>query len=176
VCPNEIAEPIKWLGETIGFSVQTFILFISAVAAVWVIKASKTQEKRRATVDLIIEQKRDQPLVAARRALLTMHEAGEKNLAKHLEDDSSNEYKAIMLVLNAYEFLSSGIREGAFDEGTYNRLRYTNVRKDWDALCAFILEFRRARSSATLFQDFQWLNERWRKRPLKADHEPSSII
>jgi Domain of unknown function (DUF4760) len=169
VWSNEIAEPVRWLGETIGFWVQTSILAVSALAALWVIKASKTQEKRRSTVDLIVEQKRDRDLTEARRVILAMHEAGEKNLAKHLESESSVEYNAILLVLNAYEFVSSGIREGAFDEGTYKRLRYSNVRKDWDALCAFVFEFRRVKSGQTLFQDFQWLNERWRKSPLKAD-------
>ena len=73
---NEIAGPVRWLGETFGFWVQTSILAVSALAALWVIKASKTQEKRRSTVDLIVEQKRDRDLTEARRVILAMHEAG----------------------------------------------------------------------------------------------------
>lgn len=167
----ELAEPFKWLGDTIGFWVQTFILTISAVAAVAIIWSSKSQEKRRATVDLIIEQKRDPALQDARKILMKMHEDGEKNLARHLQDPSCEQYKSILFVLNAYEFVASGIREGAFHEGTYKRLRYFNVQRDWDALCGFVQEFRRNKGSATLFQDFQWLSGRWGKKPLKADNQ-----
>jgi preprotein translocase subunit Sss1 len=108
-----VAEPVRWLGETIGFWIQTAILTVSAVGAVWIVAARGSQEKRRATVDLIIEQKRDEALQNARLVLRKMHEAGEKNLAKHLEKPDSEEYKSILLVLNGYEFVSCGIRSGA---------------------------------------------------------------
>src|SRR2546422_4585482 len=123
--PRDIAEPFRWLGETIGFWIQTLILAVSAIAAIWVIQASKRQEKRRATIDAVIDQKRNKDLVGARRVLLKMHESGEKNLAKHLEKTESEEYQSILLILNTYEFMAVGIREGAFDENTYKRLRYS---------------------------------------------------
>lgn len=172
---TDFAESPRWLGETIGFWIQTFILTVSAVAAVAIIWSSKSQEKRRATVDLIIEQKRDEKIQTARHLILRMHEDGEKNLARHLQDPNCEQYKAILAVLNAYEFVASGIRSGAFHEGTYKRLRYFNLRRDWDALCGFVQEFRRSKGSATLFQDFQWLNGRWAKDPLKADNEQHLI-
>jgi hypothetical protein len=167
--PSDLAEPVKWLGETVGFWIQNLILTVSAIAAIWVIRASKTQEKRRATIDLVMDQKRDVTLVAARHTLMSLHESGEKNFAKYLEDTSSNQYKAILSVLNAYEFVGSGIREGAFDEDTYKRLRYSNVLRDWDNLCAFVLAFRRQKGIEGLFQEFEWLDKRWRKKRFKTD-------
>jgi hypothetical protein len=80
-----------------------------------------------------------------------------------------------MRVLNMHEFAASGIREGAFCEKTYKRIRYSTVRKDWSALCGFVMEIRKRRASQTLFQEFQWLNERWAKDTLKADH-PNSLV
>jgi len=167
VSANEIAEPVKWLGETIGFWVQNGILTISAIAAIWVIKSSKTQEKRRATIDVVMHQKKDDALQSARRVVLKLHESGECNFAKYLESTSSEEYKSILLVLNGYEFVASGIREGAFDEKTYKRLRYSTVLRDWGNLCAFILAFRRSKKIDELFQEFEWLYEQWKDRPLK---------
>lgn len=166
-----VAEPVKWLGETIGFWIQNLILAVSAIAAIWVIKASKIQEKRRATIDLVMDQKRDQQLQKDRHFVLKMHEDGERNFAKHLENRESSEYKAILSVLNAYEFVGSGIREGAFDEDTYKRLRYSNVLRDWDNLCGFVLAFRRQKDISGLFQEFEWLVKRWRKHPLKIDSD-----
>lgn len=100
-----------------------------------------------------------------------MHDNHEKNLAKHLDDPASEECKSIIEVLNAYEFIASGIRQGAFDEATYKRLRYSNVVKDWNILCAFVLELRNNKGSTTLFQDFKWLASRWQAKPLKPDEE-----
>jgi len=170
VCADEIAGPVKWLGETIGFWVQTFILFISALAATWVIRSSKTQEKRRATIDVVMHQKSDDKLIEARSVLLGLLDRGEGNFAKYLESTSSKEYKSILLVLNGYEFVGSGVREGAFDENTYKRLRHAMVLRDWDNLSAFVLAFRRQKSLEGLFQEFEWLVRRWRKSPLKTDH------
>ena len=65
---------------------------------------------------------------------------------------------------------------GPFHEKTYKRLRYSVLKKDWGALCGFILEFRRTHGSPTLFQDFQWLSSRWEKKPLQADHPQSPNI
>src|SRR5258708_6378023 len=175
MCSNA-AEPLRWLGETVGFWIQTLILAVSAIAALLLIKSSNRQERRRATVDLVLEQKRDTDLREARHLVTKMHVDGETNLAKHLEDPESPEFKAILLVINTHEFVAGGIRSRAFDEEAYKRLRYSTLRKDWEALCAFILEFRRARGSKTLYQDFQWLNGRWEKKPLKADNpNPTSI-
>lgn len=168
---NEVAEPLKWLGETIGFWIQNLILAISAIAGIWVIRSSKTQEKRRATIDLVMDQKRDRHLTRCRETLLKLHEEGQKNFALYLEDTSSKEHKAILAVLNGYEFLASGIREGAFDEDTYKRLRYSRVLIDWDNLRPFIMAFRNKKNIKGLFQEFEWLVKRWKKDPLKIDDE-----
>lgn len=109
--------------------------------------------------------------MAARQLILKMHESGENNLSKYLDKPESEEYKAILLSVNTYEFMSSGIREGAFDEATYKRIRYSTVLKDWGALGGFIVEFRRAKKRNTLFQDFEWLHDRWKANPLKADDD-----
>lgn len=167
--PVAIAEPTKWLGETIGFWIQTSVLAVSAVGAIWIIKASKNQEKRRATIDAVVDQKRNKELQDARLLIQKLHETGEKNFSRYLANIDSPEYQAIVLTLNTYEFMAVGIRAGALDEKTYKRLRCSTLLKDWEALCAFVVDFRRAKGRASLFQDFQWLNDRWVKKPLKTD-------
>jgi hypothetical protein len=51
----EAAAPLKFLGETLGFWIQTGALTISAVAALWLISATRRDNKRRATIDLVIQ-------------------------------------------------------------------------------------------------------------------------
>jgi hypothetical protein len=173
--PN-VAEPLRWLGETVGFWVQTLIFLASAFGGIWIILARGTQEKRRATVDLVIEQLKDEKLRDAQHLVARLHESGESNFAKYLADTESLQYKAIMRVLNMHEFSASGIRQGAFDEMTYKRVRYSTVRKDWISLCGFVMEIRKQRKSPTLFQEFQWLSNRWEAEPLIHDHPQSLMV
>jgi hypothetical protein len=166
-----IAEPARWLGETFGFWIQTAVFAISAFAGMWIIRSRGYQEGRRATVDLIVQQKRDEKLLAARHCIMVMHEKGEKNLARHLENPDSEECKAILLALNTYEFVACGIKLGAVSERIYKRLRFSTVLKDWDAFEGFVIEFRRQRGGDTFFQDFEWLYGRWKKHPLKSNRK-----
>lgn len=167
--PTIVAEPARWLGETIGFWIQTVILAISAGAGILIIKSRGKQEARRATVDFIVEQRRDAELTNAKTAIRGMHENHEANFARHLQDPTSDEYKAILIVLNNYEFAASGIRTHAFDDDVYKRLRFSTVIRDWEALKGFVADFRNQKSKNTLFQDFEWLYEQWRKKPLTPD-------
>jgi hypothetical protein len=98
-----------------------------------------------------------------------MHEREASNFARYLDDTDCEEYKAIMRTLNAYEFVASGIRERAFSEAVYKRLRCSTLIKDWEAFQGFVIEFRKQKSKRTFFQDFEWLYKRWSQQPLKAD-------
>jgi hypothetical protein len=167
--PTIVAEPLKWLGESVGFWIQTVILGVSAGGGILIIRSRGRQEARRATVDLIVQQNSDPDLNKAKCAIRAMHENHETNFAKHLQNHDSDEFKAILLVLNTYEFIGSGIRTHAFDEGVHKRLRCSSVIKDWEALDGFVADFRIQKQKQTLFQDFEWLYERWKKNPLKAD-------
>ena len=113
-----------------------------------------------------MEQKRDVDLKDAREKIKEMHEHHESNLARFLQDKDSVEYKAIMVALNTYEFVSCGIRTKAFSEEVYKRLRYSTVIRDWESFRGFVIEFRKEKARDSFFQDFEWLYDRWKKDPL----------
>lgn len=159
----------RWLGETGGFWIQTFALIISAVAALWLIYSSASGERQRATIDLVVQQRRDQELEAAKLLIRNLHENNTTNFAKFLEDRASCEFTAILKVLNNYEFIAAAIRHGALDEKLFKRMQYTVVLKAWGALCPFVFELRKQDRHTTLFQEFQRMAERWKENPLKPD-------
>jgi Domain of unknown function (DUF4760) len=161
------AEPIRWLGETFGFWIQAGILAVSAFGGVWIIRSRGKQEQRRATVDLIIDIRLDPAHIDARETIKNLHEKGEKNLARYLNDLESAEYKAIMFSLNIYEFFATGIRTNALSEGIYKRLYFSVVLRDWESFQGFVMEFRKQKASETFFQEFEWLYHQWKKKPLK---------
>lgn len=157
----EIHEPVRipFVIETTPSKLDKAIN--ASVSLKQLVVANTKQGKRRATVDVVLEH--------ARALVTKLHESGVKNISKYVKDPECDQYKAILLVLNTHEFVACGIREGAFDEDAYKRLRFSTLLKDWDILCASAMEIRQIRQSPTLFQDFQWLNERWQKERLNAD-------
>lgn len=159
-------EPIRLLGESIGFWVQTAAFVLSAIAAVWVIKHNGTVARKRATVDLIIHQKSDQKLLDAIR---TVYRLSEERVpcTRYLSDVASPEYQAILFTLNNHEFIALGIRQKAFEEKIYKELQYSNFVKLWDAAAGFVEEIRQQDKRDTLFQEFEWLAKRWKASPLK---------
>jgi|ERR1039458_209412 hypothetical protein len=165
----DAAAPCKFLGETIGFWIQTGAFFLSALGALWIIRSREKSERRRATIDLVLHQKADPKLQEAKRHVLTMHANHVQNFARYLEDRNTEDCKNILLLLNNYEFISAGIRESALDEEIYKRVQYSVLVKDWDALGGFVMEFRRIEERPTLFQEFEYLAKRWKKDKLKVD-------
>ncbi len=124
--------------------------------------------KRRATIDLAIEQIKDKALGEAAALVHKMH-VEKQNLSAFCSKHGSDEYNAIGRVLNSHELVASGIKEGAYDENLYKRMKYTSVCLHWEALNGYVHQMRTNMKSDTLYQDFEWLAKRWCKKPLKKE-------
>jgi Domain of unknown function (DUF4760) len=160
-------EPLKYWGETLGFWVQTGALIISAIAAVWLIWANYRGDRRRHTVEIAKELVRDREITETKKVMAVLHAQKKGNFARYLDQKDSPEYLAIMKTLNNYEFLATGIRAGAFDEKIIKRMQYSIAVRDWESLCPFINELRAQTRIDTLFQEFEWMGKRWKKKPLR---------
>ncbi len=158
-------ETAFFLGESIGFWVQTGAAFLSALAAIYVIHHNGKLAKQRALIDLIIQQKSDTELTAATQRVYHLHETG--NHLSSLVGDDSEDRRTLLKVLNNQEFIAVGIRLKAFDEKVYQQLQCSNVLKLWSATSGFIHEIRKIDGKNTLFQDFESLSKRWEKKPIK---------
>lgn len=158
-------ETAFFLGESIGFWVQTGAAFLSALAAIGVIYHNGKLAKQRALIDLIIQQKSDAELTTATQRVYHLHETG--NHLSSLVGDDSEDRRVLLKVLNNQEFIAVGIRLGAFDEKVYQQLQCSNVLKLWSATSGFIHEIRKIDGKNTLFQDFENLSRRWEKKPIK---------
>lgn len=164
----DAAAAAGWLGQPWGFWVQTGAFFISAVAAVAVIWHNGTLARRRATIDVVTHQKNDRELKDALSVILAYHREN-KSLTPFIADKTGVEGQAIRLVLNNHEFVCLGIRTGAFDEKMFKRMQHYNYMRTWEACCAVVHEIRRMEKKDTIFQEFEWLATRWKRKPLKGD-------
>ena len=180
------------LGESIGFWIQTAVILLGAVAAVVTIyvngllsrrsidhnaklsrQAIENNEKiarQRATIDLLLTQRTDQNLIESKKAVGNIHSNGGDFTSLATKDKAQDEDRShILAIINNYEFIALGIREGALDESIYKRAVYSQVVRDWAAMRPFIMELRRQNNRNTLFQEFEVMAKRWETAPLKCD-------
>jgi len=163
----QATEMIRYLGETLGFWIQTAAFSLSAIGAVLVIYHNGSQARRRATIDHIIHQKTDKDLLEAIKLVYKLHDNKEP-FSRYCDQKDALEREAILKVLNNHEFIALGIRKKAFEEKIYKDLQCSNFLKVWSASSGMVAELRRSENRDTLFQEFEWLARRWQKHPLKA--------
>jgi len=164
--PQTVTKTVGWLGETWGFWIQTGALLLSAVGALWIVLSRARSERKRATVDLMLHQTQNKHLMDAKKKILELHESGSK-FSQYLQDKNSPEYDILITILNTHEFVAAGIRKGAYSESLYKCMRCSATLRDWKACEGFIAEFRRQHNADTIWQEFEWLAKKWKKRPLK---------
>lgn len=159
----EGSEAIRFLGETIGFWIQTVSFVFSAVGAIAVIYHNNQQARKRATIDLVLNNNTNKELLEAKRKVASYHEQN-INISTFACKDLSEkpESHEIMTLLNNYEFIASGIKEGAFDEEIYKRMNRSVLMRDWEATNSFVVELRKIFKKDTIYSEFEWLNNKWK--------------
>lgn len=163
---ERIIKTVGWLGETWGFWIQSGAFILSALAGVAVIYYNGAQSRTRATIDLIINQKGDKDLLAAIEKVYSMQRE-KVQFSTFANQSDSEEHKCILRVLNNHEFISLGIRQNVFNEKIYKLMQYSNVMKVWNSSGGIIADIRHASGKQTVFQEFEWLANRWKKSPIK---------
>ena len=157
-----------FLGETIGFWIQTSILCLSVIVAVVVIWHNGRIARRRATVDMIINEQRDTEYNKHFRRIMQLLTNGKRliDLAEPQESDSED-LISVRFILNRLEFIAQGIRQGAFEEQIYKDLTYSDVMWLWKEVRPLVEEIRRKRNVQTYYQELEWLATRWKENPIK---------
>jgi hypothetical protein len=151
---------------------QNLILALTAVAGILTFRSSSHRERRRATVDVLLHTLDDAEFQKARNQVLALIRSG-LDIPNLLSEAGLADRKILLHVLSRYEFIATGVREGAFDARIYKRMYYTNVITDWDKLETFVLELRINRNNNTPFQELERLVRKWKKHPLKAYRNPT---
>lgn len=158
------------LGEWISI-IQTAAIVITGIVAVATLKNNSKLSRHRATIELLLAQRTDERLYEAKQAMSALHHDTQTSITalacKGMEKDENRQH--VLTVLNNYEFIAVGIREKALDENVYKRAQYSTVIRDWKATKAFIMELRSQNNIPTLFQEFEFLYNKWVIAPLQKD-------
>jgi hypothetical protein len=167
---TDFVQTTSWwhtLTELLGAPwLQNLILAVTAAIGLYTLGASSRQERRRATVDVLLELLHDKEFLETRAKVKALIDAG-LDIPALLSKEGIDNRRLLLSILSRYEFMASGLREGAFDEGIYQRMYYTTIVTDWASLQAFIFALRKQRNLQTPYQELQQLVLRWQKHPLK---------
>lgn len=179
---------IATFNQTYGFWIQTGAIILSIIVTGYfaqkAIKANgqsaketlehnHTMVRKRATIDIILQENQDDELVAAKRIVASL--PPEASFIKYLEpslcdnEKAQAEKESIRILLNRLEFIALGIHQGAFEEEIYKRLQYSDAMDTWNKAKPMIMELRRQRDRNTYYQELERLAIRWGKDPLKED-------
>lgn len=136
-----VPDSLIIFNQAYGFWVQTGAIIISiAVTGYFAQKAIKKNGesakttlnhnhemiRKRATIDILIQENQDTDLVQAKRIVAQL--PPEASFIKYMEPsfcdtkEAEAEKESIRILLNRYEFIALGIRTGAFEEEIYKRL------------------------------------------------------
>ena len=143
------------LAYTYFYEPKMFSITITAIIGIITILRTQKNSKREKTIDLLTQDMLDGDLNKKLTKFQQLRR-NEKSLFKFVEtmrepEDETREDKdkiqqsrmLILDILNYYEFIACGIREGAFDYRIFHRLYRTNLISIWDDCESFVLEYRK---------------------------------
>lgn len=148
-------------------TVGLFIGIIVAVASVWTMRVVA---RKKQTADFLFLSRTDQKLLDGNKVLSELHASEDKNMRTFAckEKFDTSECIHIRYVLNHYERIAIGIQEGIYDESMLKKASYSSVRNLHDQAKPFIDGVRDSEKTKTYYQEFEWLVERWKNKPLKS--------
>lgn len=162
-----------FLGESKGFWINTGALVLSILVAAAAIWAASSRERKRSTLEFLNERHRDERLLEALRYV--RHDLRGVLDYSFLFDASNTEAEKVKLALNYHEFVAQSIMQKALDESMYKQMQYTNLMGFWKSAEPIIRYVRKRTGIQTLYQDIEWLVERWKHDPIVPNSERHCI-
>lgn len=151
-------------GAVIGsewFRSLSFLVGVS-VAIVSMLVVRQTA-KRKQSADLLFASRADKELMAGLRCLSQLHNNPSANIRTYADKSQSGteEAKSIRYVLNHWEYVSVGIQAGIYDESMLWNASHGTVTSLHRHARPFIDALRESSGRQTIYQEIQWLAERW---------------
>ncbi|MDE8035637.1 DUF4760 domain-containing protein [Actinobacillus equuli subsp. equuli] len=151
---------------------QLVVISITAIIAIYTILSNRKTSKERATLDVVLDDYKDDKLVVASNEVFNIVREDRNKLYTVFQNEN-NQYteqrQRLLLVLNRYEFYASAMNHGILDEKLFKRLHCSNFIKLWDAVSPTVMSIRDKERKDTLFKDLEILVLRWKSSPLTSD-------
>lgn len=133
---------------------------IIAVISVFIVKSTA---KRKQSADLLFASRADKELMSGMRCLMQLHNREDSNIRTYAKKDKAetDEAKSIRYVLNHWEYVSVGVQSGIYDEKMLWNASFSTLTAMHRHARPFIDALRESSGRTTVYQEIQWLAERW---------------
>jgi len=161
--PSILPENIPYY----GLWIQTGAIVVSAIGIIVTIIWLKKIACRRATLDIVLTEQTDQATIDKRTEFVRLRDAGHLSKWADPANTHSDESAILRAILNRYELVAIGIKQGIIDEKSYKHWCRTTLVKDWIACKALVMQLRQNASVHTYYCEFEDLAKRWANRDEK---------
>lgn len=151
---------------------RSAILTLGVVVAVASIHSSRVIARKKQTADATLASRGDAKLIEGLQCIRRLHEHAQCNLRLYgrMDKAADADLQCMLYVLNYYEFVSVGIKEGIYDDAMWKRAQYSQVTTLWKRAEPLVSELRLSRNQPTMFQDFESLATSWLANPLTLEN------
>lgn len=162
---------MDWFIDAIGSTFFRNVSFLVGVlvAVISVLSVRATARKKQ-SADVIFAIRNDSLLREGIRVIreeATHHNSNIRKYAK-TPDSQSDNAASIRYVLNHFEYVSVGIQNGIYDEDMFKKASFSTIMEIRRHTETYITDVRTAQNRDTIYQEFCWLCERWKKKPLRS--------
>ena len=146
-----------------------FGLLTAVVVAITSVISVKITARKKQTADLMFGTRADEKLGNGYKCLQKLHNKTGMNIRSLAKKKNRNSEEAnhVRYVLNHWERVFVGVRQGIYDEGMLHESNYTIVVNTFDQARSYIEAVREKDARPTTWQCFEWGVKRWKKKKLK---------
>lgn len=144
------------------------VLTLGVFVAMISVHSSRVIARKKQTADATLASRSDAKLIEGLQCIRRLHDHEQCNLRLYGRQGKATDedLQRMLYVLNYYEFVSVGIREGIYDDAMWKRAQYSQVTTLWRRVEPLVGELRASRNQPTMFQDFECLATSWLASPL----------
>lgn len=143
------------------------VLFLGVVIALVSVVRHGITARKQQTAAMIFETRKDERLIEAHQLISKLYDASDVNMRAMGKDLNHKDRALINYALNHYEYVSTGIQSGIYDEEMLKRASFNTIVRVRNQSREFITGVREKTGRYTIFQELDWLADRWEKAPLK---------
>lgn len=156
---NQISSMQPSIAVLIGAGCATLGWLYSA-------RRARTLSKKQHTINVMLQAAFSEKFREALEEISPILRGGDcPDLLNDSDPNSQKLYKTFRFVLNHYEFVAAGLRNGDFDEGLVRDSERATIMRSFEACQETIFALRNTRKRQTIYEHLDWLHSRWERRP-----------
>lgn len=133
----------------------------------------RTAKKGQTSV-FFADSRNDIKYLEGQHALRQVHNSGKSfrsyifPINTQLSDQEKDERLKFQYCLNFYERLAVSVKNGSYDEKMIKEIFFSSIVQNYEISEPFIKALREQKQRNTYYQEFEWLAQRWKNKPLKS--------